>query len=258
MLTFFAPCLIADAATISTGSGYFVYETVALKWHFPIGLLYDIHVLSTDQVPQNSGPPNKPFRLTVHFSPEPSAVTQNLAPTSARALNDAFINSVKEADFLRSGTGKPIMSLSATDSESLWTATRENDLMTFARIHNSLLPNTGQLRNIPLRVYIPSSNAEEPSKAQVRVLQGQFAPVVASTISATASQLRGLSSGQPQTLGTALHSLVPSLFPSRRTPILAQPILHGAQVPMSANLEELARTCCYADGWINIVVALTS
>lgn len=35
-------------------------------------------------------------------------------------LHDAFINSVKEADFLRNGTAKRIMSLSKDDSTRLW------------------------------------------------------------------------------------------------------------------------------------------
>jgi hypothetical protein len=37
-------------------------------------------------------------------------------------LHDAFINSVKEADFIRNGTAKGIMSLSKDDSTQLWKA----------------------------------------------------------------------------------------------------------------------------------------
>ena len=62
--------------------------------------------------------------------------------------------------------------------------------------------------------------------------------------------------GRPQTLGSVLNSLLPSLFPSPRNPLLAQPVLHGAVVPLSANAEELVRTAAYADGWMHICVLM--
>ncbi len=61
---------------------------------------------------------------------------------------------------------------------------------------------------------------------------------------------------EPQTLGTALHALLPTLFPSRRTPILAKAVLHGAAVPMSALVEELMRTAAYLDGWVHLGVVM--
>lgn len=42
-----------------------------------------------------------------------------------RALHDAFINSVKEADFLRNGTANAIMKLSKDDSTALWESVRD-------------------------------------------------------------------------------------------------------------------------------------
>lgn len=216
-----------------------------------------------------------------------------ILPQTQLALHDAFINSTKEADFLRSGTAKPIMSLSALESQNLWTATLANDLPTYAKIFASLLPGAGTSstqmawRNVPLRIYLPATaestepndrepnenentadNEEKPSKdtprSQIRVLQAQVSPMISgsSSISAsTSTQTAHLRGGQgtnvPQTLGMALHNLLPSLFPSRRTPILAKPLLHGAVVPMNATLEELASKACYADGWVNVVIAVT-
>jgi autophagy-related protein 5 len=57
-------------------------------------------------------------------------------------------------------------------------------------------------------------------------------------------------------MGTALHVLLPTLFPSRRTPILAKAVLHGAVVPMSAPVEDLMRTAAYLDGWIHLGVVM--
>lgn len=63
-------------------------------------------------------------------------------------------------------------------------------------------------------------------------------------------------SREPQTLGAALHTLLPTLFPSRRTPILAKAVLHGAVVPMGALVEELMRGAAYLDGWVHVGVMM--
>lgn len=81
------------------------------------------------------------------------------------------------------------------------------------------------LRHIPLKIYLPSSpTASEPSSSHLRIVQSLVTPFVQGT-------------KEPQTLGTALHTLLSALFPSRRTPILAKPVLHGAVVPMSSHIE---------------------
>lgn len=296
---FYADSLIVDP-TNADPTGYFTHDGIPLKPHLPIGLLYDIHVLSTSDVDPKHKIKATPFSLTVHFSFPATTSSSNqssdtiptlpILPQTLLSLHDAFINSTKEADFLRSGTAKPIMALSAVESQALWTATVANDLPTYAKIFASLLPGAGTSntqmpwRNVPLRIYLPATTenstldtlddhtktdgkdeSERPFKttprSQVRVLQAQIPPFTSSSsstfTSTQTSHLRGQGSSTPQTLGMALHNLLPALFPSRRTPILAKPLLHGAVVPMNASLEELASKACYADGWVNVVVAVT-
>ena len=256
LLDFFGPFLIADAVDVSPWDGYLTYDDLPLKWHLPVGLLYDIYALSS-QTP-DSQLPLIPFRMILHFSDASSTSpngTINLIKPEPVVLHDSFINSVKEADFLRSGTAKPIMSLSAADSKALWSSAQSNDLETHSEVYSSLLPS--QFRNIPMRVYLPSSPDQDPNKAQIKVLQSHVPPFIPPVSPNPATQ-RMPAQGQPQTLGTALHTMLPNLFPSRRTPILGRPILHGAAVPMGANLEELARWACYADGWLGVVVVMNS
>jgi autophagy-related protein 5 len=62
--------------------------------------------------------------------------------------------------------------------------------------------------------------------------------------------------GQPQTIGTALNQILPTLFPSRRSPLLAQAVLHGAVLPLSASVEDLVRASAYLDGWLHIAVVM--
>jgi autophagy-related protein 5 len=130
---------------------------VPLKWHYPLGLLFDLYGgaepatsrpasrerlsptgmmgegrrPSNDQqrhqrsdAEQHHESPALPWRLTVHFSEWPD---QDLVRLDAdgRVMHDAFINSVKEADFLRNGTAKGIMTLSKEDSYGLWQAVQD-------------------------------------------------------------------------------------------------------------------------------------
>jgi autophagy-related protein 5 len=62
--------------------------------------------------------------------------------------------------------------------------------------------------------------------------------------------------GQPQTIGTALNQILPTLFPSRRSALLAQAVLHGAVLPLNANVEDLVRATAYLDGWLHIAIVM--
>lgn len=127
----------------------------------------------------------------------------------------------------------------------------------FSPISQKLLYAQGTpLRHIPLKIYLPSSSSppaaeESSSSTPTRPVSGGHLRVVQSLITPTASGTR-----EPQTLGSALHLLLPALFPSRRTPILAKPVLHGCVVPMGAPVEELLRNAAYLDGWLHLGVVM--
>lgn len=146
---FFSHSLINP--NVDAHRGWFSFEGVPLKWHYPLGLLFDLYGGADPASPNSMGhehmaqstllreepqrsddeeddddAPNEnmqslPWRLTVHFSDWPK---QDLVQLDAegKVMHDAFINSVKEADYLRNGTAKGIMSLSKEDSYGLWEA----------------------------------------------------------------------------------------------------------------------------------------
>ena len=115
-----------------------------MKWHYPVGLLFDLYA-GIDPATKNSAgnedsheeDASYPWRLTVHFSDWPVEDLVRLDP-GGLVMNDAFINSVKEADFLRNGTAKGIMSLSKEDSSGLWKAV-ENGEHSYKRKNHSIL-----------------------------------------------------------------------------------------------------------------------
>ena len=127
----------------------------------------------------------------------------------------------------------------------LLTGNRSDDSNAFTPISRRLLYAQGApLRHIPIKIYLPSSpTASEPTSGHLRVVQSLITPNLPN-------------SRELQTLGTTLHTLLPTLFPSRRTPILAKAVLHGAVVPMNASVEELMRTGAYSDGWIHLGVVM--
>lgn len=79
--------------------------------------------------PSESGNNPLPWRLTLHFQNWPD---QDLVQLDAdgMVMHDAFINSVKEADFLRNGNAKKIMSLSKDDSSALWKSVQDRKRQT--------------------------------------------------------------------------------------------------------------------------------
>lgn len=267
--------------------GWFEFEGVPLKWHYPVGLLFDLYAgvdpASKTAARDNESPDEGstlPWRLVVHFNDWPHDLVR--LDADGMVMNDAFINSVKEADFLRNGTAKGIMSLSKEDSSGLWNAVQEGepsnlcgdsstlsiigtiltpkntvDLLSFQRISNILLPQLSQpFRNVPIRIFLPLLPDAESSS--LKVVQSPLSPSIPAS-SMQSSQMLSSRSGstlQPQTVGSVLHTLLPNLFPSRRTPVLAKPVLHGAVIPMSALIEEVVRSSAYGDGWAYIVVRM--
>lgn len=255
---FFADSLIYP--NVSASDAWLSYEGVALKWHYPLGLLYDLYSgaepahpsdnLSTSSKPTvvDDEPSKLPWRLTVHFSDYPTDQLVHL-DNEGRHLHDMFIHSVKEADYLRTGTGKTVMFLSKEDSTQLWESVEQHDFALFNPINQKFLnPQGVNLRHLPVRLYLPHAaedkaiKEKEASPGSVRVVQSLVTP--------------NLSSRQPQTIGTALNQILPTLFPSRRSALLAQAVLHGAVLPLSASVEELIRAAAYLDGWLHIAVVM--
>lgn len=120
-----------------------------------------------------------------------------------------------------------------------------DDFDNFFPIHRRLLHAQGlPIRHIPLKIYLPSSpTISEPTSGHLRVVQSLVTPNLPN-------------SREPQTMGMVLHTLLPTLFPSRRTAILAKAVLHGAVVPLSTLAEELMRVGSYLDGWIHLGVVM--
>ncbi|RYP15665.1 hypothetical protein DL765_005559 [Monosporascus sp. GIB2] len=194
----------------------FHHEDVLLR-NLAVGLLVDLYR------------PALPWRLTVGGG-------------TSWDIGDTFLNSAKEADFVRNGNAQQIMSLSKENTTALWNAVQDNDYATFSKVNARLLNTSRELKNVPIRVYIPQSPEHEADgqAGSFKVVQSLVQPRV--------------NDRTAQTLGGALCGLLPRLFPSSRDPVLADVVMHGARVPFGAPLEELMREAAYPDGWLCLVV----
>ncbi|CAN8105784.1 unnamed protein product [Discula destructiva] len=204
----------------------FHHEEVQLR-NLAVGLLVDLYQ------------PQLPWRLEVGDGDEWD-------------IGDTYLNCVKEADFVRNGNAKQIMSLSKENTTALWNSVQNNDYASFAKINSQLLNPSTPLKHVPIRIYVPSSPPgaiDVDNAAAAKMTPGDF-KVMQSLMPPR------LPNRQPQTLGPALRILLPSLFPSTRDPVRANIVLHGSAVPFSAPLEELMREAAYPDGWLCLIVVL--
>ncbi|SZF04717.1 unnamed protein product [Blumeria hordei] len=184
--------------------------------------------------------PNLPIGLLCDIFAPPLPWALELGSGPVYETHDTFINSLKEADFVRNGTARGVLAMSKEDSKQLWHAIIDNDFDAFRHINRTLLNPPSRLKHIPIRLYLP------PPPLAAVAYQAVQQPITPET-----------SPGEVQTLGSALALMLPSLFQGSIESAQAEPILHGAPVPLYAPLEELMREAAYADGWLHICIRLS-
>lgn len=122
-----------------------------------------------------------------------------------------------------------------------------DDYQVYVRTMTPLLNPATPLKNIPLRIYIPSTPAADAPATTTPAFEFKIIQTLVPPHTPTR---------EVQTMGSAMNSILPEVFPSRRDPVLAEALLHGAVVPFKAPLEDLMREAAYADGWIAVVVRM--
>ncbi|XP_058881629.1 autophagy protein 5 isoform X2 [Acipenser ruthenus] len=89
------------------GEMWLEYEGTPLKWHYPIGLLFDLHASNTAL----------PWNITVHFKNFPEK--DLLHCTSNYVIEAHFMSCIKEADVLKH-KGQVINEMQKKDHKQLW------------------------------------------------------------------------------------------------------------------------------------------
>lgn len=93
--------------------------------HWPIGLIYDNHTITSTLRPNTSTTQVTPLRLTLHLASPPT--DKLLLSPSADACKQAFMGQLKEADFIRWGNTKRMTGLRKAEQDGLWEGIRERE-----------------------------------------------------------------------------------------------------------------------------------
>lgn len=202
-----------------SGEMWFSYRGIALRWHHPIGLLFDL--LVTGEGKAQSEDPCLPWALTVHFSNFPA---DTILPCSSReAVESVFMSSLKEADQLKH-SGKVVSLMQKKDHNQMWLGLVSDKFDQFWAINRRLMEPTGgeeSFKHIPVRLYVGDTCS---------ILQRLVSPGTAQ---------------QPCTLG----SLQADLGLEDRV-LLTQGVTPSPDTP----LQWLARHLAYPDNFLHVAV----
>jgi len=132
---------------------WFSYNGTPLRWHHPIGLLYDLLVSGS---PDHD--PALPWQITVHVSQFPA---DTLLPCHTREhVESVFMSSLKEADQLKH-SGKVVSQMQKKDHNQLWLGLTSDKFDQFWAINRKLMePSSGgtgledTFKHIPARFYV--------------------------------------------------------------------------------------------------------
>ncbi|KAG8881377.1 autophagy protein 5 [Tulasnella sp. 331] len=261
-----------------------------MKWHWPIGLLYDYNIISqglhsTSTPLASTTLPTEPLRLTLHLSSPP--LDKLLLTPNAETCKLSYMGQLKEADFLRWGNTRKVTGLRKQDHDGLWEGVRTHSFDDFWRIGSKIFPTTTPLN--PHQGYNPNGHSTMNSPPSATLAPPSLSGT--STItprSPTATESSGpnpqdgaytvrsvpvriflpdgpvlqelvppvIEEGRAHTLRHFLRTQLPLLFPPPPSQPQAYAILQGVVVPGDAEMAWLGACMAGADGWVNICIGL--
>ncbi|KAK1171154.1 autophagy protein 5 isoform X1, partial [Acipenser oxyrinchus oxyrinchus] len=189
------------------GEMWLEYEGTSLKWHYPIGLLFDLHASNTAL----------PWNITVHFQNFPEK--DLLHCTSNYVIEAHFMSCIKEADVLKH-KGQVINEMQKKDHKQLWMGLQNDKFDQFWAINRKLMEYSveeGGFRYIPFRIY--QTTSDRP------FIQKLFRPVTAE--------------GQTHTLGDLLKEMFPTAVTSDDGEKKYQVVIHGIEPMLETPLQWL-------------------
>uniref|UniRef100_A0A914ZKK4 Autophagy protein 5 n=1 Tax=Parascaris univalens TaxID=6257 RepID=A0A914ZKK4_PARUN len=125
---------------IDPESVWLQYNGQPLKWHYPVGVLFDL--LKSDDL--------LPWTITLRTKNFPKEVMR----CAGDALESSFIQSIKEADQLKH-KANIINSMKSDEHKQLWNGLVQDRFDEFWSINKKLMENTDSeaILHIPIRIY---------------------------------------------------------------------------------------------------------
>jgi len=133
---------------------WFSFHELTLRWHYPVGLLYDL-VTKFSNAPSE---PALPWNITAHFSKFPQ---EELLPCSTRDhISSLYLSQLKEADQLKHH-GKVVSGMQAKDHTQLFLGLASHKFEQFWAINRKLMGDSVEegcdqgntLRHLPIKLH---------------------------------------------------------------------------------------------------------
>eukprot|EP01113_Clastostelium_recurvatum_P035984 TRINITY_DN5072_c0_g2_i1.p1 TRINITY_DN5072_c0_g2~~TRINITY_DN5072_c0_g2_i1.p1 ORF type:complete len:340 (-),score=101.29 TRINITY_DN5072_c0_g2_i1:94-1113(-) len=142
----------ASVAPAVVDEVWFDYKSVPLKWHYPVGVLFDLYATQNNN---NAGGhrPDLPWDLTLHFQGFPSSVL--LRCPNDDTVKQHYNNVLKEANYIKHGDGSKVNKLSLQEVTDMWEGLRMKEYERFFSVNRALYAPADSLKHIPLRVCLP-------------------------------------------------------------------------------------------------------
>jgi autophagy-related protein 5 len=203
----------ASSIPASGGEMWLEFNALPLRWHYPVGVLYDL--LAESELP---------WSLVVHFQNFPTEQVMRLGNSSATPVRSYFMNSLKEATYVKQNGIKVINDFGIRESDAIWEGLYDGNYEKFWSTASVTSPST--TANLPIRILRPNFPIMQfPCPTQQTTDQDT-----------------------PHTLSTALAFCKVPLAPSSSI------LVHGISPPLETPLPWLYQHFCHPDGFLYIVV----
>lgn len=201
---------------------WFEYDGQPLKWHYPIGVLFDLYGSSA----------SLPWNLTVHFQRFPE--TEVMRCPGKEAIEAHFMSAVKEADNLKHRS-QVINSMQKKDHKQLWLGLSNDKFEQFWAVNRRLMERTGDdpyFKFIPFRIF----------QSDKQFIQELFRPVN--------------ENGEQHTLGDLLHEFVPEVFAGGSAVIDNEwrVVIQGIEPPLETPIHWISEHFSHPDNFLYIVI----
>uniref|UniRef100_A0A914X3Q0 Autophagy protein 5 n=1 Tax=Plectus sambesii TaxID=2011161 RepID=A0A914X3Q0_9BILA len=203
-----------DESEVNKDDVWLEYDGYPLKWHYPVGVLFDLH--KTDDV--------LPWQITVHLKKFPE---DDIIRCAGRdALESMFMQSLKEADQLKH-RGEIVNTMQKRDHKQLWNGLVNDRFDQFWLVNKKLMENSGSntFHFVPMRLY----KTDKP-----------YRQVLVKPMNEAAERT---------TLAEACRIFDPD-FDSSSSRVVS----HGVEVPLDTPVIWLAENLAYPDNFVHISI----
>lgn len=219
---------------------WFDCNGVALKWHYPVGVLCDLFY--GYEVPT-------PLDLTVHFRGNSS---KELLPFAGVAdLQRVVMNAFRQGVYLQQNNTAPFMKLPKQQQTQLWDSICKTNVESYMAVQQQLMcPSLSKCKSLPIRLHLvdPAGPAQ-----QHHMVLHPVPPFEEDTGSAGGIR--------PSTLGDYLRKVMPLLLVAEEAEVLrpdVELVCHGLRVPTSTPIYWLALNAFYLDQFVHLVARVPS